>query len=77
MSRWLIRSGVLSLVMGILWLSPLTDLLPADAGFYTRPANQLHVRILPTEDEGNSGLMLAIVGATLLGAGLLARHRGR
>ena len=77
MSRWLIRIGAFFLVVGVLLLSPLTDLLPADAGFTTPPANQSHVRIVPTEDEGNGGLMLAIVGATLLGAGLLARRRGR
>jgi len=77
MSRWLIRIGVFFLVVGVLLLSPLTDLLPADTGFYTRSADQAHARIVPTEDGGNAGMTLAIVGAALLCAGLLTRHRGR
>ena len=77
MSRWLIRIGVFFLVVGMLLLSPLTDLMPADAGFTTRPADPSHVRIVPTEDGDNGGMALAVLGAALLGAGLLARRRGR
>ena len=50
MSRWLIQIGVLFLIAGVLLLSPLTDLLPVDAGFATRPANPSHVRVVSTED---------------------------
>jgi hypothetical protein len=78
MSRWLIRIGVFFFVVGVLLLSPLTDLLPVNGtGPFSRPADPSLFRVVPTENEGNGGMALAIMGAALLGAGLLARRRSR
>jgi hypothetical protein len=85
MSRWLIRIGVVCLVLGGALISPLSDLLPVETvafldhplAFLSQPASSPnHFRIVPGDGQAEHiGDTLVIVGFVLAGAGLLARRR--
>lgn len=78
MSRWLIRIGIACLVIGLLFASPLADLMPV-GGFdpVSFSVGSNHFRIVPVEgDWGPAGIALLVLGGLLLLAGRASRRRG-
>lgn len=79
MSRRLIQIGIACLVIGMLFASPLTDMMPV-SGFdpISLSMGSSHFRIVPVEeDRGLAGIALLVLGCVLLLAGRAARRRGR
>ncbi len=79
LSRWVIRVGVFSLVLGVLLLSPIADLLPLDlwasiSSSLNSQEKHAYVRVVAAEQSYTVQAILVLLGLALMLLGHLLRR---
>ena len=74
MDKWLTRIGVILTIIGILFLTPLADLLPIGLwpeilNLFSSEENHIYYKLVPTEENYLNTIIFVFLGLTALIAG--------